>query len=99
MTARYKETLKEVKKQLEALEQDYSGKLQILEEILTLAEDIGSAYHSALPKQKRDYLNLFISSFKIRGGEIVDCELSPDVKDLIEQGSVRVRKNGLPGLD
>jgi site-specific DNA recombinase len=96
LAKRYQETLQTVNKQLEGLDLDYSSKLRSLERILALAEDLQRAYILAEPDMKREYLQMFFSRFEIKGEKIVNCVLSPDLEDLIKDGSVRVNTTGLP---
>jgi len=44
---------------------------------------------------KRTYLKMFFEKFEVSKGKIVKYHLSKEVKELIENGSVRVRKTGL----
>ncbi len=75
---------------------DHSKKIAALEEILKLAEGVGNANKEADFTQKRAYLGLFFKHFKIKKGKVVSFALSDELKPLIENGSVRVRRNGLP---
>ena len=95
LTARYSELLLNVKDSLSKLDIDHSEKLKALEKILVLAENIQEAYKAADPSMKREYLALFFSKFLIKDGKIVSYELTPDVKYLIEEGSVRVSNKGM----
>lgn len=96
---RYSNKLKEVESEMKNVKKDYSSKLILLEKILSLAENIGIAYKTALYPLKRKYLMLFFKSFIIKEDKIVKYELSDDLKELIENGSVRVRSSGLPDED
>jgi len=44
---------------------------------------------------KRTYLKMFFEKFEVSKGKIVKYHLSKEVKELIENGSVQVRKTGL----
>ncbi len=96
---RYENELKEIEEEMKNVNKDYSQGLRILEKILSLAENIGTAYKMATPPLKRKYLNLFFKRFTINGDRIVKYALSNDLKELIENGSVRVRTSGLPDED
>jgi len=62
---------------------------------LRLAENIGLAYFEAKPPLKRIYLIMFFKKIYVSNGKIVKYDLSDEIKDLIKNGSVRVRQNGL----
>ena len=93
---RYQTQLNSINQEFEKIGKDHSKKIAALEEILKLAENIGEAYEGADFIQKRSYLGLFFKHFKIKKGKVVNFALSDELKPLIENGSVRVRHNGLP---
>ncbi len=99
LSDRYKISLGNVRNSLEKLDIDHSEKLRALENILSLAENIVVAYKKADPEMKREYLGLFFSKFIVKDKKIVSFVLAPEVKDLIAEGSVRVRTKVLPDLD
>lgn len=94
---RYQEQLNNINNEVGKIGKDHSKKIAALEEILKLAEDIGNAYQEADFTQKRAYLGLFFKHFKIKKGKVFSFALSDELKPLIENGSVRVRHNGLRG--
>jgi hypothetical protein len=96
---KYKPLLGNVDDALGKLDIDHGERLQTLERLLRLAENIGDTYKKALPPLKREYLTLFFSKIYIKDKKIVKYDLSLEVKEMIEAGSVRVRTGGLPGLD
>ena len=75
---------------------DKSEKIKKLDKLLRLAENIGLAYKEAKPSLKRIYLKMFFEKFEVSKGKIVKYHLSKDIKELIENGSVRVKTTGLP---
>ncbi|MCA9371435.1 hypothetical protein KC726_00910 [Candidatus Woesebacteria bacterium] len=87
--------LKEIEEEIQNVNKDYSGSLKVLEKILSLTENLGMAYKSAHYSIKRKYLHLFFNKFSVKGEEIANYELSEDLKELIENGSVRVSATGL----
>jgi len=91
--------LKGVDDQLTNSHVDHSKKIQVLDKVLTLAENIGEAYKMADYPLQRGYLALFIKKLNIKRGKIVSYELSDALKSLIAKDVVLVRKNGLPGED
>lgn len=96
---RYENDLKNIENEMKNVKKDYSRGLQVLEKILTLAENIGVAYSTAKEPLQRKYLGLFFKRFTVKGDRIVKYELSDDLKELIENGSVRVRSSGLAKMD
>jgi len=94
---RYENQLRNIEGEIKDVKRDYSQGLKVLEKILTLAENIGIAYKTAKEPLKRKYLGLFFKKFVIKKNKIVKYDLSDDLKELIENGSVRVRTDGLPG--
>ncbi len=93
---KYKPLLKKVNKELAKLDINYDEKLEQLEGILTIAEDIGESYEDAIKPLKREYLQIFFKKFWVQDGKIVDYELNDEIKELIVNGSVRVRSIRLP---
>jgi site-specific DNA recombinase len=96
---KYKPLLKKVNKELGKLDINYDEKVEQLEGILILAENIGESYARAIKPLKREYLLLFFKKFWVQHGEIINYELSKDIKELIENGSVLVKSSRLPLLD
>jgi len=93
---RYNEEIKGIDQKLISLQDDHSDKIKTLEVVLRLAENIGLAYSEANTMLKRNYLNLFFKKFTVRKGKVIKYYLTDGIKDLIENGSVRVTENGLP---
>ncbi len=93
---KYKPLLENVDDALDKLDVNHTERLEALERILRLAENIGNAYKKAPPPLKRQYLALFFSKIYIRDKKIVKYDLAPELKEMIEAGSVRVRSKGLP---
>lgn len=96
---KFKPLLEKVEDELAKLEINYDERLEALEYILNLAENIGLAYKEADINVKKQYLKLFIKKLWVREGKIVKYDLAPDVEGLIQSGSVRVRTTGLPRED
>lgn len=99
ISARYEGDIKQIDDELVSLKVDKSEKIKKLDELLRLAENIGLTYKEAKPLMKRVYLKMFFEKFEVSKGKIVKYYLSSDVKELIENGSVRVRTNGLRLVD
>jgi len=99
LSARYEADISNIDDELKKLTVDKSEKIKNLDQLLRLAENIGLAYKEALPAQKRNYLTMFFEKFEVSKGKIIKYHLSSDLKELIENGSVRVRTNGLPRVD
>jgi len=99
LSARYEADIRIIDEELTKLTVDKSEKIKDLDKLLRLAENIGLAYKEALPAQKRNYLTMFFEKFEVSKGKIVKYHLSSDLKELIENGSVRVRTTGLPRVD
>lgn len=96
---KYKPLLKNIDDALANLDIDHGERLKVLERLLRLAENIGDAYKVAPPLLKREYLSLFFSKIFVKDNKIMRYDLTPEVKELIEGGSVRVRTTGLPRED
>lgn len=96
ISARYEADIKRIEDEISKLEIDKTEKIKELDKVLKLAENIGQAYFDAKPSFKRIYLKMFFKKIYISGGEISKYDLSDELKDLIKNGSVRVRKTGLP---
>ena len=96
MSARFDNDIKIIDDELSKLTQDKSKKITELDEMLRLAENIGTAYKKARPGLKRNYLTIFFEKFEVKKGKIVKYHLTKGLKELIENGSVRVRTTGLP---
>ncbi len=88
---RYNEERDRYTNELNSLNKDDSQHIKILEKILGLAENIGNAYKVADDSTKRSYLNLFFKKILVDKGKIVGFDLTDEVKDLIEDGSVQLR--------
>lgn len=99
ISARYEGDIKQIEIDLGRLTVDKSEKIKKLDKLLRLAENIGLAYKEAKPSLKRIYLKMFFEKFEVSKGKIVKYYLSKDIKELIENGSVRVKITGLPVLD
>ena len=99
LSSRYEADIKTIDDELAKLTIDKSEKIKELDKLLRLAENIGMAYKEATPAQKRNYLTMFFKKFDVSKGKIVKYHLTNEIKELIENGSVRVRTNGLPRVD
>lgn len=99
LSARYEADIKIIDDDLAKLTVDKSEKIKDLDKLLRLAENIGLAYKEATPAQKRNYLTMFFEKFEVSKGKIIKYNLSSEIKELIENGSVRVTTSGLPVLD
>lgn len=99
LSNRYQGEIENVGQELNKLGKDYSKSLESLRNLVALAENIGKAYKEADFHQKRTYLSIFFKYFKIRDGKVVNYRLTDEVKTLIKNGSIRVRKNGLRLVD
>ena len=99
ISTRFDNDIKLIDDELSKLTQDKSKKISELDELLKLAESIGDTYKKARPGLKRNYLTIFFEKFEVKKGKIVKYYLTKGVKELIENGSVRVRTTGLPRVD
>ena len=99
ISTRFDNDIKLIDDGLSKLTQDKSKKISELDELLKLAESIGDTHKKARPGLKRNYLTIFFEKFEVKKGKIVKYYLTKGVKELIENGSVRVRTTGLPRQD
>lgn len=99
ISSRYEKNIADIEDDISKLGLDKSKKIKSLDELLRLAENIGLAYFEAKPGLKRIYLKMFFKKIYISEGKIIKYDLSDEVNDLIKNGSVRVRQNGLALLD
>lgn len=97
--SRYEAQLEGFDNELAKLGKDHSKTIELLKKVLQLAENLGKAYELGDYTTKRAYLGLFFKDFAVKGGKIAKYALSDELKPLVEDGSVRVRKTGLPRLD
>lgn len=93
---RFRGLLENIQRELAGLDVDHAERLRSLEMLLSLTENIGETYRIADDSFKREYLATFFKKFYIKEGKIVQYDLSPDIKEMVEEGSVRVRTKGLP---
>ena len=96
ISARYDGDIGLIDGELAKLTLDKTKKINDLDELLRLAENIGLTYKEAKPGLKRNYLTMFFEKFEVSKGKIIKYTLSKDLKELIENGSVRVRSTMLP---
>lgn len=91
---RYTEELKNIDKKFDSLQSDQTDKTLTLERLLTLTENLGYSYRTALAEQKRQYLSIFFSKLLIKNGKIVDFTYKQEISELITIGSIRVLRLG-----
>ena len=84
----------ELNEQLLSLDTDYGQAIHSIERLMTLAENIGSAYKEADMELKRFYLGLFFSKFFVEDGKIKKFLPSEALQPLLGS-KVRVRTNWL----
>lgn len=94
--SRYENELELLEGQLGSLGKDYSNRIEGLEKLVRLSENIGASYKEAPFKLKTLYLGVFFKKFIVKGKKIVEFELTEELNDLIKEGKVFVSTNWLP---
>ena len=92
---RYETRLNNVNVDITNVDKDRSYSISVLEKVLKLSENIGSAYDEAPYLLKRKYLGIFFKKLIVKNGKITRFYLSDELKPLIENGSARVTSIGL----
>ncbi|MCB9790916.1 hypothetical protein H6764_02740, partial [Candidatus Nomurabacteria bacterium] len=77
----------------------HTNKVKILNEILTLSENIYESYLKASPTQKKKYLRMFFEGIYVDDRKIVQVEYNPVIADLTRIREVRLSDNWRRGRD
>ncbi len=91
--------LKEAIKQLEKIQSDHTDSVKILNEILSLSEDIYTTYQEAKPQFKRKYLSMFFEKIIVDEREIIEIVYNPIIANLIRIREVRITDRWRRGWD
>lgn len=96
---RMKEELAMAIEDLSNISEDHTDKVKILNEILTLSENIYDSYIKASPTQKKKYLRMFFEGIYVDDRKIVRVEYNPVIADLTRIREVRLSDNWRKGWD
>ena len=81
--------LEDLKKMIE----ERTDKVKVLNEILTLSENIYESYLKASSTQKKKYLRMFFEGIHVDDRKIVRVEYNPVIADLTKIREVRLSDN------
>ena len=90
---RLKEELSIAMADLSNIQNDHTDKVKILDNILSLSENIYSSYIKADAILKRKYLRMFFEGIYVDNKEIVRVEYNPVVAQLTKIREVRITNN------
>ncbi|MBD3362319.1 hypothetical protein GF362_01210, partial [Candidatus Dojkabacteria bacterium] len=82
--------LADTMKEFERIQSDHTDSVKMLNEILTLSENIYSTYQKAKPTYKRKYLKMFFEKIVVDRREIIDIKFNSVIEDLIKIREVRI---------
>lgn len=84
----YREQIENFENQVAKLEQSKNIKVDVIQQVLALARNIGTSYNNAKPELKQLYLGLFWHHFLAKDRKITEAIKSPIVLALEEVGAI-----------
>lgn len=87
---RQREVLENCDEEIAKLERSKNIKVDVIQQVIHLAKNIGGAYKVAPPELKRVYLSLFWDRFEIDNRKLVQAVPSPIIEALMATGTIHL---------